>query len=214
MKCFRNIVGLSDDTISFLRDRRVLSVHPIEYLNFTTLPPANRSYILPGTVISRVNANGYLENVVITKIEEDNVYVRLKESTAESVISKNDAYQPILVGKQVYYFNPIGIPIRTRIISVGENGQMTIEYPPSENGIKIINADQLKLKPRREMLTGKPDLSEPSTDRVLNSLRRDYSEIERLYESLSDSSIPLIDRIILYNRLIRLNDEVMRKTIC
>ena len=162
----RNIVGLDNHTIGFLRERGVLSVHPIEYLNFTTLPPANRRYIRPGTIVSRVNTDGYLENVVITRMEDDNVYVRLKRDATESVISKSEVYQPILVGRQVYYLNPIGIPIRTRIISIRDNGQIFIEYPINESGRKIINANQLKLRPRREMLTGGQDLSQPITEKT------------------------------------------------
>ncbi len=207
----RSIIGLDDKTISFLRDRGVLDVHPIEYLNFTTLPPANRANIFPNAVISRTNANGYLENVVITRVEGDNVYVRLNEDMAESIISKNDAYQPILVGKQVYYFNPIGIPIRTRIISIRENGQIVIEYPPNESGTKTVNANRLKLKPRRETLTSQPDLSKPITDEILNSIRRNLFEIEELYKSLSDRSLSLINRTIVRNNLVRLNSELMRK---
>ena len=207
----QNIVGLDDRTIRFLREKGILDVHPIEYLNFTTLPPANRRYIRPGAVVSRVNTNGYLENVVVTKVEEDNVYVRLKRSAEESVLSKSEVYQPILVGKQVYYVNPIGVPMRTRIISIRENGQILIEYPPNESGKKIINVNQLKLKPRREMLTGKPDLSKPVTNRILNGLQRSYFELEELYRSLSDRSLSLIDKDILHGRLSKLNNELMKK---
>ena len=210
-KMLRNVVGLDDNTISFLRDRRVLDVHPIEYLNFMSLPPVNRTHIRSGAIISRANANGYLENVVITKVEGDNVHVRLRGSAREAVISKNEAYQPILVGKQIYYSDFIGIPIRTRITSIGENGQIVIEYPPSESGVKIVHANQLRLRPRREMLTGKEDISRPITRRVLNHIQRDIFRIEELYRSLGEESISLINRNIIHNNLTQLNNELMKK---
>ena len=206
-----NIIGLDDHTIKFLREKKILNVHPIEYLNFATLPPANRRYIRPGAVVSRVNTNGYLENVVITRIEGENVYVRLKRDATESVISKNEVYQPILVGKQIYYFNPIGIPIRTRIVSIRENGQIFIEYPPNNSGVKIVNGDQLKLKPRREILTGQQDISQPIKDKALNILRKYYFEIEELYKSLGNKSLSLINKNILHNNLAKTNNDLMRQ---
>ena len=203
-----NIIGLDIHTIDRIRSRRILDIHPIEYMKFTTLPSASSVYIHSGAIISRVNKNGYLENVIITRVERQNVYVRLRKSTEESMISKQSAYQPILVGKQVYYPDPLGIPIRTHITSIKEDGRVSIAYLGNE--IKI-ETDQLELKPRIAMSTGKQDLSEPITSEMANDIRRSYLKIERLYSSPHDRNISAFKSIILRRDIIRLNNDLMRR---
>ena len=203
-----NVVGLDIPTINRIRSRGILNVHPIGHIKFTTLPPASSAQIRVSAVVSRVNANGYLENVIITKIEGKNVYVRLRKSTEESVISRSDVYQPIQVGQQIYYLDPIGIPIRTHIISIEEDGRVSIAY--LGNVIKV-STDQLELKPRRAMSTGKQDFSRPIAERAVNDIQRIYLRMRRLYRYLHEEGRLSFEKSVISRDIIKSNNDLIQK---
>ena len=204
----QNVVGLDIQTVNRIRSRGILDVHPIEYIRFTTLPPVISAHIRVGAVVSRVNSNGYLENVIITRIEEENVYVRLKRSTEESVILKNNTYQPIQAGQQVYYLDPIGIPIRTHVTSVEEDGRVSIAYVGGEIKVGI---DQLKLKPRQAMSNDKQDLSRSITDEVEEDIQRSYSKIKAAYRLLRKEDLSSFEKNIIRRNIIIWNNDIMEK---
>ena len=196
-KILRDVIGLDHHTIDTLRNKGVLQIHPIEYQKFTTVPPVNPTHIQPRAIISAINKNGYLENVIIEKIEGENIYIRFKEKEGFKVIprkeayqpilkviSRKEAYQPILRERQVYYLDENGIPNRQSISYIDPHNinQHYLSRLDDKTTQEYSYIDTLDLRPRKEMVTSKEDYSKRITFKSLISLWRHYRKLIRHYK--------------------------------
>ena len=203
-KRLKDVIGLNDHTIDTIRSRGILQIHPIEYQKFTTMPPANPVHIRPRAIISAVNENGYLQNAIIEIVGSENIYIRFDDTKKFSVISRNDIYQPILLGRQVYYSDENGIP---KIYYIDyRNSEEAHQYPLKDSDKnnaqkRPSSLDELHLKPRKEIATSKKDYSKKITFRSIISISHLYMKLIRKYSLLNN----------INKDIIKLNNDLLSK---
>lgn len=139
-------LGVTSDKIQQLRKKNFFKIDDLEYQRLTTIPPISKKYVQPGTVISRVNKNGNLTDVIVEKVEGGKIIV--KEDTffqkAKEVIPLKDAYWPVGSRREVLIIDRNGIPkIRNNVVELFSENQQNV----------------LGLKPRPRTTTGLKDLS-------------------------------------------------------
>ena len=202
-RILRDVLGLDQLTIDIIRSRGILQIHPIEYQKFTTVPPANPAHIQPGAIISAVNSNGYLKNATIEKIEGENVYIRFDNTKVPAIISKQEAHQPILKGRQIYYYDNKGIPKINYIIDTNpdESYQYLLKHLEKNHTQKGLSISNLYLRPRKETVTNKKDYSNKITPIAVISLMYHYTQLIKEYSKSND-----IDQ-----KVIQLNNDLLKK---
>ena len=156
-----------------------------------SLPPANRSDLVPGAEVSVANENGNLENVVVVGVSGDRVRVappgggrpgdakvvnmvineegRFRIDPGEGggarVVARGDVHWPIVPG------------MRTRKGPI-DDGTIDEEFLKWDGTVTM---DDLGVRPRPALATTR-DLSTPTPDEKLAGLRREAEEIQRVLE--------------------------------
>ena len=141
---------ISPDKIEFLRKRGLLEGDPWEYQRLTSVALIDESNILPGASVSRVNENGNFENVVVSRVEDNRVYVKSLGNPQEEVLLKSETYAPIIARRrEVLRMEENGLPKRVTMIV---RHQTTI--------------DQLILRPKGRISMEGDDFSQPISSGV------------------------------------------------
>ena len=200
--------GYDPDLIARLEERGMLQSDPLERLYLTSLPPAHGPHIRPGAEISRPNGQGYLENVTVERIEGDIIHVVLRDADETEfleTIGRAEAHQPIHFLQEVLITTDDGFPIRARIHDT-YGSYATLTFDPQT----IYRMDELTIRPRAAISTGRRDLSVPIGRTVLDGLDADYDELVRTYKS-EGYSARFIERNNIFIR--KLQREMYRQGI-
>ncbi len=171
---------LTEEQRKFIEDNDILQLSVYEYQRLMTRAPISRIHLRPSVTVSYPSKNGILENVIIDRVEGENLYVSSKSKNEKKfMIKKKDAYNPISFGQEIVYDTRVDIPKISEIFDDAYNEKISIR--DHNRTIDILDINQLGVRPRVAVNTRLPDFSSPLNEEQTTKLKEDIDEISFLY---------------------------------
>ncbi len=159
------------------------NINPLLYKNLTTLPPVKRSFLKKDAIVSRVNDRGHLENVMITKVNNDNVHVvsQIHGSSSEEIVLKDNLYMPILPYRRVIdprVLDQASIAFSVTYIKSINDREGTAILVSSKKPLPL---NDLELRPRHWTDTSTKDFSVSISNEEASKLEEEYRSLREIY---------------------------------